>query len=173
MTYVTIEGIVVDLSGLTDEETVYFQHCVAAYKAGAKWEAFMTLLSGTENPLLRKTGGVITQAVYDNPLYRAVRDMEDRLGIQQGELGWDGGPIPDPFDDEWISASAAAEIKGVSVQAIHGAIQRGDIYATGTTRKQVSRRSLEAWTPVAVRQRAGQARTAKQESWAAEANELS
>lgn len=143
-----------DLSGLSAEERAFFYRCVAAYRAGAAWAAFMNLVRGMENPLLRATGGVTTQAVYAHPLYRAVRDLEDRLGIQQGFLTWDA-PLVDPLQDEWVPVSQAAKQKGVSVQAIHLAIGRGELIARGTTRKEVSLHSLERWTPNAARQRAG------------------
>jgi hypothetical protein len=45
------------------------------------------------NPLVRATEGWVTDAVWRHPLFRALRDLEDRLGIRQGELG------PDPDDD--------------------------------------------------------------------------
>ncbi|HEY3363975.1 MAG TPA: hypothetical protein VGK74_02830 [Symbiobacteriaceae bacterium] len=157
ITYTTIDGTVLGLGELVPEEATYFDRCVAAYRAGTAWTAFMSMVRGVENPLLRATGGIITQAVYDAPLFRAVHDLEDRLGIAQGALRWDA-PLLDPLTDEWITVSQAAEVKGVSVQAIHGAIGRGELVATGTTRKQVSKRSLDAWSPVAIRQRAGQAR---------------
>lgn len=154
MTYTTIEGVVHDLSGLSEEELAYFDRCVAAYRAGVAWPTFMDLVRGMENPLLRPTGGVITQAVYAHPLYRALRDMEDRLGIQQGFLKWDA-PLVDPLQDEWVPVSQAAKQKGVSVQAIHLAIGRGELVARGTTRKEVSLHSLQRWTPNATRQRSG------------------
>lgn len=167
MTYTTIEGKVLDLSGLTPDELAFFERCLAAQRAGATWSAMMSLIRGVENPLLRATGGITTQAVYDHPLYRAVRDLEDRAGIQQGFLRWDR-PVEEPTGDEWVSPSAAADEKGVSVQAIHGAIQRGEIVARGITRKLVSQRSLQSWAPLAVRQRAGRVRARKAEESQAE-----
>lgn len=158
MTYMTIEGQVLDLKDLTDEERVFFDRCVAAYRSGTAWATFMSMARGVENPLIRETGGVITQAVYDHPLFRAVRDLEDRLGIQQGFLSWDR-PVADPLEDEWLPVSDAAELKGISVQGIHGAIKRGDLVARGTTRKQVSKRSLDQWEPNPTRRRAGLARS--------------
>jgi len=154
MTYTTIEGVVLDLTGLSDEERAFFDCCVAAYRAGTAWATFMNMVRGMENPLLRATGGVITKAVYEHPLYRAARDLEDRLGIQQGFLRWDS-PLVDPLQDEWVPVSEAAKRKGVSVQAIHLAIGRGELIARGTTRKEVSVHSLARWAPNATRQRAG------------------
>lgn len=162
MTYLTIEGIVLDLTGLGPERQAYLERCLSAYKAGAPWAVFMSLVRGMENPLLRSTGGVITQAVYSHPLFLAVRDLEDRLGIQQGFLRWEK-PLIDPVEDEWLSPATAAEQKAVSVQAIHQAIGRGELITRGDTRKQISRRSLDGWEPNRTRQRAGFARAEQQD----------
>jgi hypothetical protein len=92
-TYTMLDGRALDLSGLTEEERAYLARCYAAYRAGMAWEQFGYLAVGPEHPLLRETGGVVTPGVWAHPLYQAVRDLEDRLGIQQGELD------PDPGSD--------------------------------------------------------------------------
>jgi len=92
-TYTTVDGRTLDLTGLTAEERQHLMRCYAAYRAGMAWDQFSHLVVGTENPLLRQTRGVVTPEVWHHPLYQAIRDLEDRLGIQQGEVE------PDPGDD--------------------------------------------------------------------------
>jgi hypothetical protein len=58
------------------------------------WSAFSHLIQGTANPLLADTAGRVTQDVLAHPLYQAVRDLEDRLGIDQG----------------WLSSEAADDV---------------------------------------------------------------
>lgn len=160
MTYTTMKGTVLDLSSLSDEEKAHFERCVAAYRAGASWAVFMNLVRTVENPLLKETGGIVTQAVWDHPLYQAVRDMEDRLGIKQGHLraSETSDATIDPFTDSWVPVSKAAEMKGVTVQGLHGAIRRGDVIARpiklGQNRLEVSLASLKHWDVNKVRQSA-------------------
>jgi hypothetical protein len=111
LTYRTLDGAVLDLSELSEAEQAFFRHCEAAYRDGTPWGEFLALVGGQENPLLRPTGGWVTPAVWKHPLYRAVRDLGDRLGIQQGELA--PGPRHavdrDPFGGARPLVSAAAK----------------------------------------------------------------
>ena len=93
LTYTTLEGQVLDLSGLTDEERAFLDRCVVAYRGGLSWITLSNMVTGAENPLVLATGGWVTQAVMDHPLYQAVSDLEDRVGIAQGRID------PDPNDD--------------------------------------------------------------------------
>jgi len=113
LTYTTIDGQVIDLSDLSPEDRAFFDRCYAAYQADMPWHDFSLLAQGEENPVVRAAGR-ITRAVMAHPLYMAVRDLEDRVGLRQGELEpspgeqWD----TDPVDDEWLRVGAAAERKG-------------------------------------------------------------
>jgi hypothetical protein len=159
-TYLTLDTDVLDLSQLSDAERAFFDRCCAAYRAGTAYETFRALVDGPDNPLMRPNRGRITAAVWQHPLYRAVRDLEDRLGIAQGEVG----PAPgddlerDPLADEWLPAVEAAAQKGVTLAGLHKAIERGDVVAAplrpGGVRLKVSRNSLDHWTPNRVRQAA-------------------
>jgi hypothetical protein len=100
-TYVLVSGAVLDLSGLTGRERQFLSRCYAAYQAGMDWTDFALLAEGRSVPPIRDTGGWITQAVRAHPLYRAVRDLEDRLGILQRELEPEAG-------DERVEPAAAA-----------------------------------------------------------------
>jgi hypothetical protein len=81
-----LDGRILDLTELTDEERAYFERCVMAYRDGVSWEMFNRRVEGMDNPLVRAAGGRITDEVWNKNLFRAVRDLEDRLGIQQGEI---------------------------------------------------------------------------------------
>lgn len=129
----------------------------------AEWLAFRGLAQGMENPPIRAAGRV-TLAVMTHPLYIAVRDLEDRLGLRQGEL--EPGPgerlDTDPLDDEWLRAGEAARRKGVTLPGLHQAIQRGQVIArpakAGGAWRLVSRKSLDRWMPHPARQAAGRLR---------------
>src|SRR5688500_2772727 len=110
-TYVLVNGATLDLSGLTEEERKFLSRCYAAYRAGMDWSDFTLLAEGRSNPLIRDTGGWITQAVQAHPLYRAVRDLEDRLGILQRELE------PEAGDDVRRDSLAAERVEPATAAA--------------------------------------------------------
>lgn len=160
-TYLTIDRRIISLLALSSAEQAFFDRVFTAYRQRTHWDAVHHLIHSTENPLLSATGGVITREVYAHPLYRAVRDLTDRLGILQGQLGKSEGFLmdEDPIVDSWVPTVLAAKAKGLSVTALHKAIRRGDIIAKptrpGGTHLKVSVRSLDTYTPSPARQRAG------------------
>jgi hypothetical protein len=165
-TYTTLDGDVLDLTGLGDYERRFFEQCYAAYHAGKmSWTAFSDVVAGRENPLLRDTGGRITREVMAHPLYLAVHDLEGRVGLRSGELSPAGedlaGVARDPLEDDWIGPTEAAQRKGVTRAAVHHAISRGALVARsqrpGGAWLKVSVNSLARWTPQPSRQRAGRA----------------
>ncbi|SRR5579885_244702 len=167
LTYTTLDGMVLDLSSLTTEEQAYFDRCISAYRAGLDFtEFFNRLLHGPENPLMRATGGVVTRTVWAHPLFQAVHDLADRLGILQDRVGAEPGDDPsrDPLTDEWVPTVEAARRKGVAFSGLHQAIQRGEVIAQPAKpngkRLLVSANSLARWTPMAGRQQAGRRRAA-------------
>jgi hypothetical protein len=166
-TYTTLDGSVLDLTALAPAEWSYFDECVAAYRAGMDFAEFSNhLLNGEGSPLIRATGGWVTRTVWAHPLFQAVSDLADRLGIAQGQLGTESGidPATDPLVDEWVPAVEAARRKGVALSGLHQAVQRGDLIAhlvrDGGKRLVVSANSLARWKPQAVRQAAGRQRAA-------------
>lgn len=165
ITYRTVGGEVLDLTGLDEAQAGYLATCRAALEGGMDWTAFSRLVDGDANPLLGPTGGVITRAVYAHPLFRAVRDMEDRLGVAQGKLRAtpETDYASDPFADEWISTSEAVARKGVSLVGLHKAIARGSVIAhparEGGKWLRVSANSLAAWKLSPGRQAASHHRT--------------
>jgi hypothetical protein len=162
--YTTLDGEVLDLTLLSDEEHAFFTRCYDAYCAGTmRWDAFADLVSGRQNPLLGSTGGRITREVMTHPLYQAVHDLEGRIGLRTGDLspaGEDPALVArDPVDDDWIGPTEAAQRKGVTRAAVHHAINRGSLVARsqrpGGAWMCVSVNSLTRWTPQAGRQAAG------------------
>jgi hypothetical protein len=167
LTYTTLDGEVLDLSSLTPEERAYFEQCVEAFRAGMKFDEFFNwLLNGDGSPLIRATGGWVTQAVWAHPLFQAVHDLADRLGILQDHVGAEPGddPLRDPLADEWVPTVEAARRKGVALSGLHQAVHRGDVIAhparEGGRRLLVSANSLARWTPMPGRQQAGRRRAA-------------
>jgi hypothetical protein len=162
-TYKTLDGRVLDLNVGTAEERAYLAQCEQAYRDGIAWAAFLEFVGSKKNPLLYTTGGRVTDSVWNHPLYRAMRDLGDRLGIQQGTIApeADDDVTQDPFADEWLLVSDAAKRKGVTVQGLHEAIRRGDVVAkparSGSRWMVVSANSLERWRPRPAKQAAGRA----------------
>lgn len=160
LTYTTLDGRVLNLAGLTPEERSYLERCAAAYRVGTPWEALSRLVEGVENPLVRAAGGRVTRAVWEHPLFQAVRDLEDRVGVAQERVALQPGDDPgrDPFADEWIGTAEAAVRKAVTLPGLHKAIRRGAVIARptkpGRSRLVVSVNSLARWTPDAARQAA-------------------
>ncbi len=163
-TYTKLSGEVLDLAGLTDEEREHLAAAYAAYRDGTPWAEFgARYVYGAANPLVKAAGGAVTREVWTHPLFRAVRDLFDRLGIQQGMVGTvEGYELDrDPLADEWIPATEAATRKGVARSGLHHAIKRGDLVARSVdSRYLVSVRSLESWRPSQARQAAKRRRSA-------------
>ena len=151
---------VLDLAALTPSERDYLQKRYAAFLDNPSYQEFWLTTSGPGNPLLQAAGGRITSAVWDHPLYQAVRDLEERLGIGQDEVAPSPGDDTesDPFVDEWLTVNEAARRKAVAATAIHKAIRRGDLIARplhpGGRWLVVSANSLARWQPGTVRQAA-------------------
>ncbi len=148
-----------DLRGLNDSELSYLRQCYDAYRDNVDWVHFNnSLLNGPENPLLRETHGVVVRSIMNHPLFQAVHDLSDRIGIAQAMLAPSGGVDVDPLDDEWIQAPEAAREKRVSLPGLHKAIARGDVIARTTSpegkRLLVSAHSLQNWEPSIIRQAA-------------------
>jgi hypothetical protein len=169
-TYTTLRGCVLDLSELAGEERQFFDRCIAAYRDNTAWGTFSQLVEGLENPLLQATGGVITWAVWNHPLFTAVRDLEDRLGVRQGKLATDPRDEigSEPLADKWLPLAEAAERKGVAVPELKRAIGRGRVIATPAQPDRrprlVSANSLARWTPRAARPPAARKRTSQRAS---------
>src|SRR5215207_5749923 len=122
-TYLTLDGRVLDLSGLDEEQRQFLDRCMAAYRANVPVLEVNRLVEGLENPLLPPTGGWVTRAVWLHPLFQAVSDIEGRLSIRQGAPREPDDTYDcDPFADEWLLLDEAAQRKGVAVPELKRAI---------------------------------------------------
>lgn len=89
MKYTTLDGRTLDLDLRSDSNRSFFEQCFRIYLLGSAAEDFTrlaNLVAGPDNVLLRTTNGRVTNTVWEHPLFQAVRDLEDRLGIRIGEL---------------------------------------------------------------------------------------
>lgn len=161
LTYTTITGDVLNLSDLREDERAHFDRCYAAYRDGVPFVVFQDLVTGPDNPLIRASHGRVTNVVWGHPLFQAIRDLEDRIGIHQGEMAAEPGIdiSQDPLADSWVPSTEAARLKGVTVPGVHHAIKRGALIAGPSEQRGdrvlVSANSLARWTPSRVRQAAG------------------
>ena len=169
-TYTTIGGEVLDLSGLSPDHARYFDEAFdLAWRTLQSGEGqgplaprgFNEWLNTTRNPLLRPTSGFVTREVWAHPLYRALHDLDMRLGMKQGYVRaprhkrW----LQDPRQDTFLPVAQIAARKRVQVKAVHKAIERGDLVAVAgdselpgpRTIRLVSARSAAAWRPKRVR----------------------
>ncbi len=139
-TYVTYDGKVLDLSGLTAEQKLHLEHAhrlameAIASEDGqnvVSWMDFNDLVNSEKNPLLRETQGFVTRELWEHPLYQALYDLDVRVGMKQGMIAkprnkrW----LQDPAKDQFVPVSEVAERKRVQVKAVHKAIDRGDLVA--------------------------------------------
>lgn len=160
MIYHTLSGRILTWNDPLDPPIqAFWETMVAAYQTQAEFLTTFNRIYGPTNPLLASTQGRITQASLDQPVFRALMDLTDRLGIAQGHIGSDGTEdLRDPLSDTWVPLAEAARQKDVTVPGLHGAIDRGDVIARprkpGGSWLEVSQRSLERWTPDPVRQAA-------------------
>lgn len=89
LSYRTLGGHTIDLNLRSKDKRSFFERCYELYIAGRSSDDFTqlaNLVAGPSNPLVKETHGRITNAVWEHPLFQAVRDLEDRLGIRVGEL---------------------------------------------------------------------------------------
>ena len=115
-TYTKLDGQVINLTDLTPEQRAYFDRCVTAYRVGTSWGEFGQLVVGRDNPLVRDADGWVTKAVYYHPLFQAVHDLEQRLGIAQGDVGAEPhyDLARDPLMDTQLKPSEATVRKTVT-----------------------------------------------------------
>lgn len=123
--HVTLDGTVIDLHSLNDEEYGFYNQCLMAYKAETPRAEFLKLMQDPGSPLMNGSR-FITKEISQTDLYQAVQDLEERLAIAQGKMA------PNPGDrvkeepaqkDEFVTANVAAQKAGVSATAIIKAIK--------------------------------------------------
>lgn len=145
--HVTLDGNVIDLHNLTDDEFAFYNQCLTAYKSNIPRAEFLKLMQDPGNPLM-KGNHFITKKIAQTDLYQAVQDLEDRLAIAQGKRAPNPGDLVDEEPaqkDEFVTANTAAQKAGVSATAIIKAIREGRLAGHRETERgywKVSMRSL-------------------------------
>jgi hypothetical protein len=117
LVYTKLDGRRLSLNLTLEEERAFFGRCYQAYLKGHSTEDFTrlaNLVTGDHNPLLKPTDGRITPVVWMHPLFQAVRDLEDRLGIRTGDLKaapGDGNAQDPTGDDQTILIEDAPRVR--------------------------------------------------------------
>ena len=156
-TYTTLDKDVLDLERLTAPERTFLDRCLQMWRSRTTFEAFESFAYGPQNPVLDAPRR-ISRDVAAHPLYRAVHDLADRLGVLHGVYApatEDERPAEDPINEDYVSLSEAARLRGASVAAVHAAIKRGELIGQLGRPARVSVTSLDSWKVDPTRQRAG------------------
>lgn len=156
--HVTRKGEVIDLLAFTDDEFTFYNECLTAYETNRPYGEYLELVQNPGNPIM-KGSHTITKEIYNSPLFRAVWDLGRRLAIRHGIMAPNSDSqvdIEPAKKDEFISSYEAAKRVGVTAQAIHAAIKRGEIAAhqEKNGRWKVSVCSLGQYKPDPIRQAA-------------------
>jgi hypothetical protein len=64
---------------------LFFDCAYYAYRRQMNWMDFTNLVKGEANPLVGPDR-MVTGEASKHPMFRALQDLEDRLGMQQGRL---------------------------------------------------------------------------------------
>lgn len=160
--YRTLEGATHDLDTLTPEETTCLSELLLAYAQNCRyWDFFMLVVRPGGQVLKGKP--MVTAEAAGTTLFKIAEDLRYRLGIRQGEVGPDPGDDPntEPLSpDEWVPLEEAARLKKVTSMGIRKAIERGNLLSRSNPGERgvwISRTSLDAYQPLAGRQKAGRA----------------
>lgn len=161
-TYTALDGHVLDVSRLDEQEAAFLDRLLQLYRDGRTgWHDIANIVTGPDNPSL-EPGARVTAAVQARPLYRAARDIEDRVGIRDGKLrpGPDDDVDTDPTADTSVTVAEAAKARAVSPRAIYSAVERGELVSpAGPGPARISARSLARWAPNEIRRAAGKKRS--------------
>ncbi len=93
-TWVTREGLTLEMGELTEDELALFQRAKRFYENRADMLAISRLYLGGDSVLYKgRTGAEVVQL----PLYKAIKDMAKRRGLEDGLLS-DGPGARPPLD---------------------------------------------------------------------------
>lgn len=154
--HITLNGDIIDLLALDDEQFGFYHQCLQAYKINTPVKDYLKLMQSSDNPMMRGNR-MVTKEIFNSPLYQAVQDLEYRLRIKQGLMkpaNPEYADIEPDQQDKYVSANEAGKRKGVSTTAIIKALRRGDIagHQEKNGRWRISVRSLKQYTPNPIRQ---------------------
>lgn len=123
--HVTLDGTIIDLHNLSDEEYGFYSQCLSAYKSEMPRAEFLKMMQDPSNPMM-KGNRFITKEIAQTDLFRAIQDLEERLAIAQGKMSPNPGDLVDEEPaqhDEFVTANVAAQKLGISAKAVTQAIQ--------------------------------------------------
>lgn len=155
-TYLFLDSRVADLMTLPVEQRRYLDRCIAAYRQPVSAQEFTKLVFGRDNPVLAEppwpgeSFGWVTKEAYTTTLFQVVRDMLFRIEINEHMLapGPEAMVDVDPFSDEWVAPTDAAAILGISMTAVHKAVDAGRLIAKagkeGGIHRVISMNSIDA-----------------------------
>ena len=123
-THRTLDGIPLDLTGLSLHEKAFLRSLQRMAQTGMSYFEIERTAIGPGSPALEGRNRVDRQ-ILTSPLYLAARDIATRAGVAEGlflapEHAEEAGKIP--ADSSLISVTQAAFLIGISRTAVHKAI---------------------------------------------------
>lgn len=144
--HVTIDGEVIDLHSLTDEEFAFYMNALMKYKENIPHNEFLKLL---QSPEVVK-GKKITREVTKSNLFRAIQDLEHRLAIRQGIVSGEVSQEEPAQKAEYVSAYKAAQMKNATITGIVRAVREGRLAGHQDKKRghwKIPTKALEKYTP--------------------------
>lgn len=162
--HVQLNGEIVDLLGLTEDEFAFYEKCLSAYRESMKYAEYLKVIQDPTNPLM-KGQTMMTKEIHYSPLGRVLWDLAYRLGIKQGEMVSSEGSLVDiepAQPDLFKTVKEAAEILDISVISVYRAIKEHRLAGHQKDgRWWVSNRSIKQYSPDRKKQKAGLSRKTK------------
>lgn len=121
-----LDGRTIELGELPEGDRAYLDELARDAGAGAPYFELLHRVKGPRAHTTRATGGMVTAEVLASALYLVAQDIADRAGISQGKLA----PPRNAQPAELLSVPEAANVLGVSRQAVNDAIARGRLHAS-------------------------------------------
>ena len=142
--YIMLDGSAVDLDALSPRQVRILRDVEERARDGVPYS---DLIAGLFHPLSPLWNGQRpSTALTSGPLFKVLPDLCARVAIEHAQ-----------YDQDFIPVSEYARIKGVSRQAVYGAVGRGllKLEERGNVSAIVVDENSRQWHPSAVRQAAG------------------
>lgn len=142
--YIMLDGTAVELDELTPRQVRILRDVEERARDGIPYTDLIASLFHPLSPLWN--GQKPTTAMAKGPLFRVLPDLCARVAIEHAQ-----------FEQDFIPVSEYARIKGVSRQAVYGAVARGllKLEERGNVSRVVVDERSRQWHPSPVRQAAG------------------
>lgn len=150
--YIMLDGTTVDLDGLTPRQIRILHDVEDRARDGVPYTDLIASLFHPLSPLWN--GEKPSTALIKGPLFKVLPDLCMRAAIEHAQ-----------FEQDFIPVSEYARIKGVSRQAVYGAVHRGHLKLEerGNVSAIVVDQQSRHWHPSAVRQAAGRQKGRRRE----------